>query len=171
MGEGSGEPGVPFPVAQWTLAAPADHWAVPVRGVGSVGCAHRGPRELKGLGKVEVAAGTCDIALCRSTEGAWVGFGNVELELCLSLVQTVPSSVSALVLFGIGECCREGSSRCWSAPGRLKGRCLPCLPSSCDPWSSSAVQHRCHRHGWIHVGGLAVSPESSTSGCGDTAVP
>lgn len=117
-------PWAALPVAQWTLAAPADHGAVPVHGVGSTGCAHKGPRKLKGLGKLQASTGTCDIALCKSTEGAWVGFGSVELEFCLSLVPAVPSSVSALARFGIEECCREGSSRCWSSPGRLQGRCL-----------------------------------------------
>lgn len=113
-------PWAALPVAQWTLAAPADHRAVPVHGVGSTGCAQGGPRKLKGLGKLQVSTGTCDIALCKSTEGAWVGFGNVSWS-CVSLVPAVPSSVSALAGFGIYECCREGSSRCWR---RLKGRCL-----------------------------------------------
>lgn len=187
MGEGSGEPGLPFPTAQWTLATPDDHWAVPVCGVGSTGCAHRGPRKLKGLGKLQASTGACDIALCKSTEGAPVGFGNVELEFCLSLIRNVPSPVSALVLFGIDECCREGSSRYWRAPGRgeAEGQLSllvlaswghsPAVPPVIPlrvPWNSSAVQHRCHRHSWIHVGGFAVPPGPSTSpGCGDAAVP
>lgn len=168
MGEGSGEPGLPFPAAQWTLAASADHWAVPVHGVGSTGCAHRGPRKLKGLGKLQASTGACDMALCKSTEGAPMGFGNVELEFCLSLIRNVPSSASALVLFGIDECCREGSSRYWRAPGRegrLKGRCLLWyrLPGATaqvspviNPWNSSAVQQGCHGHSRVRVGGFAV---------------
>lgn len=67
MGKGNGEPELPFPVAQWTLTAPADHWAGPVHGVGTTGCAHRDPRKLKGLGKPQASVGACDIALCKST--------------------------------------------------------------------------------------------------------
>lgn len=71
--EGTGEPGLPFPVARWTLAAPAGHWAGPVRGVGSTGCAHRGPRKLKGLGSsrhpLELVTWLCARAL---RESGWV---------------------------------------------------------------------------------------------------
>lgn len=183
MGEGSGEPGLPFPAAQWTLAASADHWAVPVHGVGSTGCANRGPRKLKGLGKLQASTGACDMALCKSTEGAPVGFGNVELEFCLSLIRNVPSSASALVLFGIDECCREGSSRYWRAPGRGEAEGQVSLVVSAS-WGHSpgiprhqSLEQLCCAAGMPRAQqgpcrGFCCAPGPSTSpGCGDTAVP
>lgn len=50
MGKGSAEPGFYFPAVEWTLAAKADHSAVPSHSVDSVRCTH---------GEVPASIGAC----------------------------------------------------------------------------------------------------------------